>query len=403
LQIKGEEFAIERHAADGDKLVLFISPGFGDRERVDQVSRNSSALGIEIWNVDIQENLFLPRSVSSLRMLDGSYVAGLIAAAHELTGKHVTVMGRGYSSIAVLRGVHQWQQAQIEKTGSTVPRNRAVYLDGVILISPELYQSIPDLGLQPEFVPVAASTNIPIMIFQGGSRGNRWQLENTIAELGKGNAEVYFKIFGGVTGIFYDEDKAEETLQLLETLHLEIRRAIKVLAMSPTPARPVPLAAEPKQGDAGLDTSLKPFRGDPKPLPLDLVTARGEHVVYSDYTGKVTVVNFWATWCPPCVEEIPSLNRLRKKMENKPFQLISVDYAEEPEKIREFLEQVKVDFPVLLDHDGKVSASWNVIVFPSTFVIGPSGEIVYGVKGGIHWDTEEVVNQLNRLIESPAD
>ena len=84
-------------------------------------------------------------------------------------------------------------------------------------------------------------------------------------------------------------------------------------------------------------------------------------------------------------------------MQGKPFQLISVDYAEAQETIRVFMEEVDVDFPVLLDTDGNVSAQWNVVVFPSTFVINPEGKIVYGVKGGIHWDTEEVIKLLDNL------
>ena len=133
--------------------------------------------------------------------------------------------------------------------------------------------------------------------------------------------------------------------------------------------------------------------------PLNLITAAGERVNYSDYTGKLTVVNFWASWCGPCVEEIPSLNRLREKMKDSPFELISVDYAESKETISAFMKEVDVNFPVLLDTDGKVSALWNVVVFPSTFVIGPDGKIAYGLQGGAHWDTPEMLAKLRPLIQ----
>ncbi len=85
-------------------------------------------------------------------------------------------------------------------------------------------------------------------------------------------------------------------------------------------------------------------------------------------------------------------------MEGRPFELISVDYAEEKSDVLKFMQEVDVNFPVLLDHDGKVSAQWNVLVFPSTFVIAPDGRIAYGVKGGIHWDDPEVVKQLKLLM-----
>jgi len=79
--------------------------------------------------------------------------------------------------------------------------------------------------------------------------------------------------------------------------------------------------------------------------------------------------------------------------------LISVDYAEDEELIQQFLMNVDVNFPVLLDTDGKVSAEWNVLVFPSTFVIGPDSQIVYGVKGGILWDEQDILDQLNALLD----
>ena len=86
-------------------------------------------------------------------------------------------------------------------------------------------------------------------------------------------------------------------------------------------------------------------------------------------------------------------------MQGKPFELVSVDYAEDAGLVREFLHTVEVDFPVLLDADGRVSASWNVLVYPSSFVIGPDGRIVYGVNGAIHWDDPAVVAQLDALVQ----
>jgi thiol-disulfide isomerase/thioredoxin len=110
------------------------------------------------------------------------------------------------------------------------------------------------------------------------------------------------------------------------------------------------------------------------------------------------LVNFWASWCGPCVEEIPALNRLREHMKDRPFELISINYAEKPEQIREFLNMVKVDFPVLLDEDGSYSAKWNVLVYPATFVIDTDGNIVYGVNGAIEWDSEETTGKLEALM-----
>ncbi len=99
----------------------------------------------------------------------------------------------------------------------------------------------------------------------------------------------------------------------------------------------------------GLDDSLAAYKGTLKPQPFSLRDISGRLYQEKDFKGKISIINFWATWCPPCVEEIPSLNRLREKMQGKAFQLISINYGEPAERIKQFMQKVKVDFPVLLD------------------------------------------------------
>ncbi len=88
-------------------------------------------------------------------------------------------------------------------------------------------------------------------------------------------------------------------------------------------------------------------------------------------------------------------------MADLPFELISANYAENDSDIRSFLESVKVDFPVLLDHDGEFARQWNVISYPSTFVIDPKGTIRYGVNAAIHWDDPAVIAALRALLDEP--
>ena len=131
---------------------------------------------------------------------------------------------------------------------------------------------------------------------------------------------------------------------------------------------------------------------------IDLYDSNKQHYLRKDYSGKVTIVNFWASWYPPCVEEIPSLNRLRKQMENDNMELISINYAEDPARIHQFLKNVNVEFPVLMDATGEVAAQWKVYVYPSTFVIDSNGKIRYGINAAIHWDSPEVITKLRALL-----
>ena len=172
---------------------------------------------------------------------------------------------------------------------------------------------------------------------------------------------------------------------------------IRMLDKLPAPTTTPVYSFHPKN-EARLDSRLKPYRAQPKPNAISLRSADNRHYKISDYTGKVSVINFWATWCRPCREEIPSLNRLRKTMHGKPFQLISINYAENADTVKAFLKQVKVEYPVLLDSKGETSAKWKVIAYPSTFVIGSDGKIHYGVNAAIEWDAPGVIRLLEGLM-----
>lgn len=394
VEVRDTELSLLRFAAEGKHLIIMVSPGFGDQRRSYDIAEAISRRGIEIWHIDLAESLFLPQSTGTLRALDGSHVAALISAAHRLSGKHITLMTRSYAALPVLRGARLWQaQAGLSNAAETD------VLTGAILFSPELYSEIPSLGLDPVYDPIATSTNIPIMLYQSGRRGNRWQLDKTLENLESGGAGVYLKLLPDVTGVFYSKDTAAETLALLESLPQEIERVVDMLERIPTPLTVNALPADIVSKKSSVDITLKPFAGKLKPVEIKLTQVSGERFVRKDFSGKVTLVNFWASWCGPCVEEIPALNRLREHMQGRTFELISINYAEKPEQVREFLDSVQVDFPVLLDRDGSYSARWNVLVYPATFVISKEGAIVYGVNGAIEWDSPEIINKLEALID----
>lgn len=395
VEVADSELSLLRFNAEGEHLVIWVSPGFGDHQRSYAVAEAISQKGIEVWHIDLAESLFLPKSTNTLRALDGRYVAGLISAAHEMTGKQITLMTRSYASLPVLRGARLWQLQAAEMNDM-----QPAYLTGAILFSPELYSEIPPLGQAPIYDPIATSTNIPIMLYQSGRRGNRWQLDKTVEKLQSGGAAVYLKVLPGVTGVFYIEDTAAETMAVLKQLPEETGRVISMLQRIPTPVDANELLAVDAPATSTLDITLKPFMSDMEPLKIDLENAYGERFIRDDFTGRVTLVNFWASWCGPCVDEIPALNRLREHMQDKPFELISINYAETPQQIRQFLDMVKVDFPVLLDKDGSYSAKWNVLVYPATFVIAMDGNIVYGVNGAIEWDSKEIIGKLEALMKN---
>jgi len=384
----GHEVTADIYGKPAKTRVLWIGPGYGLHPRHRQVAGELAGQAYQVWQVDLAEALFLPRGAQSMRDIPATVVAELLQAVSDKGKYKVLLVSSSYGAIPSLRGVHAWQASR--------PAQRNIL--GVVLFSPYLYTQVPALGEAPRFVEVTRATSIPIYIFQAQKNSNRWHHPAMVEQLRR-HAPVYTEIMQGVTSLFYEQDRAPQTFQQLKSVAGRINKIIPLLQKHSYPLSPVLMTeVKVKENKLGLDDRLKPYRGQVKPQAFALRDINGKLYTESDFKGKVSVINFWATWCPPCVEEIPSLNRLRRKMQAKDFRVISINYAESAERIKAFMQKVAVDFPVLLDPEGRTAGHWKVVAFPSTFVIDPAGRIRYGVNAAIHWDADEVVDQLNALL-----
>lgn len=142
---------------------------------------------------------------------------------------------------------------------------------------------------------------------------------------------------------------------------------------------------------------LKAGAGGPAPaLALNDLSGRAHRL--SDYRGQVVLVNFWATWCEPCRDEMPSIQNLKVKLAGKPFAVLAVNLDEPESRIRRFLSQANVDFTVLLDPERRAAKAWEARILPASFVIGPDGRVRYSVVGEINWSDPDVVDRLSELL-----
>jgi len=386
---QGLELDVAQYSANGSDLLLFVYPtsGKGITRHHEIMAQEFANANMEVWLADITDALFLPHSSSTMRKMSGKYLAELVMKAHEKTGKNIYIAGNSYAAIPVLRGAYRWQKGKPETS----------YLKSAILFTPKLYKTLPPVGQDPNYIPIVSATSIPLVIFQGSKHGNKWQLPNLLEALRASNSEIYIEMMPEIGSLFVGKTMAEKQKLFFKILPAKLRYSSKLQTGS-TPLHVAKEISFDTITDTGIDNRLKNYTGQVKPLPISLLDYAGNEFELKDYKGKVTVVNFWATWCTPCVKEIPSLNRLKALMKNKPFELISINFQEKPDAIREFQKMVKVKFPVLMDSDGKIANSWKVVAFPSTFIIGSDGNIHYGVNAGIEWDTPEVIEIINSLF-----
>ena len=132
-----------------------------------------------------------------------------------------------------------------------------------------------------------------------------------------------------------------------------------------------------------------------------LPTVDGKQVSLREYRGKVVFLNFWATWCIPCREEMPALERLHQTYQSQDLAIISIDLKESAEQVRAFFQKHGLSFPALLDQDGSVFRDYLVAGMPTTYLIGRDGMLLARGVGGRDWLRTEALDLIKELI-APA-
>ncbi len=133
-------------------------------------------------------------------------------------------------------------------------------------------------------------------------------------------------------------------------------------------------------------------------MALELVD--GGKLKLSDLRGKVVVVNFWATWCPPCRREMPSLERLKGLMKGKALEIVAINAGEGEDEISEFREAIKpaLTFTIALDRNAQALKAFSIAGLPTTYVIDRQGQVVYRALGGRIFDDPAIVGTLMALV-----
>jgi len=138
---------------------------------------------------------------------------------------------------------------------------------------------------------------------------------------------------------------------------------------------------------------------EPRPAAKDfsLLTLEGKAVELAKQRGKVLVINFWATWCPACIHEMPSFNRATEWLKPHGAEVIAINVGESAQQVQKFLDKNQLDFTVLLDPLMTVSVDWEATRLPITYIVDPKGHIAYRALGAREWDSSEMLIPIRTL------
>ncbi|MCF6267770.1 MAG: TlpA family protein disulfide reductase [Desulfuromusa sp.] len=149
--------------------------------------------------------------------------------------------------------------------------------------------------------------------------------------------------------------------------------------------------SEPQVSQSGLVGNVAP--------DFTLTNMQGEKVSLSQLRGKVVILNFWATWCPPCREEMPSMEQLYRDFKEKGLILLAINVEENGEQaVTKFLQRTPYSFPILLDKDGIAQNAYGVFRFPESFIIDRNGVVVEKIIGGRDWFSGQTFKLIDFLV-----
>ena len=133
------------------------------------------------------------------------------------------------------------------------------------------------------------------------------------------------------------------------------------------------------------------------PPPLSVTTLSGEKVSLTDFSDQIVVLNFWATWCAPCLQEIPSLLELRRQLPKQEFAVLFVNYGETKDRVESMWSKISEGATTLIDPELKDVKGWIDVGLPTTVILNREHQIIYKIVGDIDWAEAEIVDIVKKI------
>lgn len=390
----GTDMNITRFPGDGKTLLIWLPTERGFGKGYVSVALNLASMDYEVWAANLHDTYIIPASRDSLKEVDSDDLLALLGHAKDQGFDEIYLISGSRGVQLALELSYRWQ--------SLNPQSRLIR--GLLMFSPHLIKGRTEIGQAAEYLEISAYSHLPVFMLQPQHSTKFARSTEIKNQLEKGGSSVYMQVIRGAQGGFFmrpNEDLTEVDLLAREHLADTLDQAVQMLRFT-TAAKllsGLDLNGPVESGSKGIKPAkLHPYRGDKRPPELNLKDLASNAFNLENTRGKVVLVNFWATWCGPCVEEVPSLSRLVDKMKGKPFEVVAVNIGEDPETIREFVRSIPVNFQILLDQQGNAVRDWQVYAYPSNYLLDKQGMIRFAYRGALEWDAPEIVSTIETLL-----
>lgn len=387
-----QEVTVEEYGDKSAKhLVLWMHSERGIRSELQKtLAAISQQKTIRILMPDWLDSYYITPSRSALEKIPLQDVENLISHYSRQLNKptdKLFIVASGRMNSLVLNATHHLQ----------TQGNRS--LGGIIMVSPYLHQGVPSIGKSLVYQKITEFSNLPIYIFQAERSPRFVPHFQLVKVLQKGGSQVYSHILPKVSGGFHARDIEDLTKADLEEKNAFPKQFSNALSLLyQTTAAPIKsLQNYPRHKRLKRLSKLHQINIETKKLDLNDVYGQRHNI--NDYKGKVVLVSFWASWCGPCIEEMPSLVKLKEKYKDK-FEILAVNVREDVNTIKKFTEIMNINFPLLQDLDSQVTKDWKVYVYPSNYIIDKTGKARYAATGAMDWQEPEIDLLLHKLISN---
>ena len=387
----GDTISINAYSAKSKVLFLFLPSDRGLSSENYKSMQKLSTKGVSAWGVDLHDSFMIPKYRGSVNRFNSDYLTEIIDLAQKQGFEELYLVSSGRGVKLTLEMAYNWQ--------SKNPKSNI--LKGHLMHSPHLIKGRPLPGDNANYIDISNYSNLPIYIMLPQFGTKYFRGEEISLQLNKGGSLVFVHRLKGVRGGFHRrklEDLNLESRKARQKLVDMYLQASKLIKNTKTPS--ILSKMEVIESSAQKNTSeevLERYIGEQN-IALKLPSYSGEVLNLEDYKGQVVLLNFWASWCKPCVKEVPSLMRLQSFYDQKDFKIITINIGESKKDITKFANKLKLNLPILMDEDGDSTKDWKVYVYPSNFLLNRDGEVVYAYRGALEWDSKEITNIIDKLL-----